>query len=42
MPFDTRPLGIPIAEIGIRVFIGAVECQDELLLNVLPGNEIQA
>ena len=27
----TRPLGIPMSQIGIRVFIGAVKRQDELL-----------
>ena len=29
---------IPLSKIGLRVSIGAVECQDELLFDALPGN----
>ena len=37
----TRPVGIPMVQIGICVFICAIECKDELLCKGLPGNEIQ-
>jgi hypothetical protein len=31
-----RSLGIPMIEIGVGVFIGAVECEDELLVELPP------
>jgi hypothetical protein len=36
-----RPVGIPMIQIGIGVFIGAIKREDELLGEALAGNEIQ-
>jgi hypothetical protein len=37
-----RALDVPVSQIGIGVFIGAIEGKDELLADSPPGNEIQA
>ena len=37
----SRPLGIPMIEIGVGVFVGAIEREDELLSELLAGNEIE-
>ena len=37
-----RALGIPMIEIGVGVFIGAVEGEDELSVKLPPGSEIEA